>query len=275
MFAPDVPAITYGLKGIAYYEVFLQGAVRDLHSGSFGGSVQNPANALCELLAGLKDKDGRIQLPGFYDDVIEPTAAERAAFAKLGFDDAKYRKDLGVADLFGEKGYTTIERKWMRPTCDINGLSSGYQGEGAKTVLPARASAKLSFRLVPKQDPPKVTAAFKQYLTKHKPVGVEMELKEHHGAGAVVVPLDSPAMRAASKALEIAFGKAPIFIREGGSIPIVLDFKEHLGADSILLGFGLPDDGPHGPNEKFRILDYHRGIRTSAHLFEQLAKMTA
>ncbi|HVJ80514.1 MAG TPA: dipeptidase [Planctomycetia bacterium] len=271
MFAPDIPAITYGLKGIAYFELFVQGPNRDLHSGSFGGSVQNPCNALGEILAAIKGPDGRIRIPGFYDDVVEPTPAERDAYRKLPFKDDEYRAELGVRDLFGEAGYTTIERKWVRPTFDVNGIWGGYQGEGAKTVLPAKGGAKFSFRLVPNQDPHKIAEALTKFIAEKAPPGITFELKAHHGAGAVVVPLESPYMAAATKALDVAFGKEPVFIREGGSIPIVSDFKKRLGVDTILLGFGLPDDNPHSPNEKFRLKDYERGIRASAHLLKELA----
>jgi succinyl-diaminopimelate desuccinylase len=272
-FAPGVPAITYGLRGIAYYELRLRGPKQDLHSGTFGGAVTNPANALVSLLAALKDKDGRIQLPGFYDDVVPLTERERAEFRALPLTDAQFMEQIGVSGLSGEKGYTPLEHRWARPTLDINGLTSGYQGEGAKTVLPARASAKFSFRLVPHQNPARITTALRGFLEARLPPGIEMELVDHHGAPGVVIPLESPFIRAASAAIEAGFGKAPVFIREGGSIPIVTTFAKELGADVLLLGWGQNDDNTHSPNEKFSLDDYHRGTLASAHLWQQLASV--
>jgi succinyl-diaminopimelate desuccinylase len=273
-FAPGVPAITYGLRGIAYYELRLRGPRQDLHSGSFGGAVTNPAGALVALLAALKDEHNRIQLPGFYDDVLPLTDREREEFRALPLTDDEFMQQLGVTGLSGEAGYTALERRWARPACDINGLTSGYQGEGAKTVLPARASAKFSFRLVPNQDPHKITASLHMFLESRLPPGIQMELIDHHGAPGVVVPLDSPYMHAASAAIEAGFGRPPVFIREGGSIPIVTTFTSELGADVLLLGWGQNDDNTHSPNEKFSLDDYHRGTRASAHLWQELAKTT-
>jgi succinyl-diaminopimelate desuccinylase len=269
-----MPAITYGLRGIAYFELRLHGPKQDLHSGTFGGGVTNPANALSELLAALKDKNGRIQVPGFYDDVLPLSDRERAEFRALPLTDDEFMKSVGVKGLFGEAGFTSIERRWARPTCDINGLTSGYQGEGAKTVLPARASAKFSFRLVPNQDPHKIAASLRKFLGERLPPGIEMELVGHHGAPGIVVPLDSPYIRAASAAIESGFGRAPVYIREGGSIPIVNTFAHELKADALLLGWGQNDDNTHSPNEKFNLDDYHRGILASAQLVEELAKLT-
>lgn len=270
---PGKPAITYGLKGLLYFELRVQGPNRDLHSGTFGGSVQNPCNALAEILASLKGPDGRIRVPGFYDDVAELTKEERARMAALPFSEEEFRKDLEVEVLFGEKGYTTLERKWARPTCDVHGLWGGYQGEGAKTVLPAKAGAKFSFRLVPNQAPEKIADAVRTHIAAATPPGVAVELQTHHGAPAFVVPLDSPGIHAAVRAIEHGFGTEPFFIREGGSIPIVSDFKRELGVDSLLLGWGLPDDNTHSPNEKFCLADFHRGIRSSARLLEELASI--
>jgi succinyl-diaminopimelate desuccinylase len=272
-FGPGIPAITCGLRGIAYYELRLTGPKQDLHSGTFGGGVTNPAGVLVAMLAALKDGDGRIQLHGFYDEVVPLTNAERQEFRDLPFDEADFKKQLGVDGVSGEAGFSTIERRWARPTCDINGLTSGYQGEGAKTVLPARASAKLSFRLVPNQDPAKITAALRKFLEARLPPGIRMELVDHHGAPGVVVPLDSPYIRAASAAIESGFGRRPVFIREGGSIPIVTTFARELEADVLLLGWGQNDDNTHSPNEKFSLEDYQRGIRSSAHLWTELAKL--
>ncbi len=272
-FAAGQPAITYGLRGISYFELRLTGPKQDLHSGTFGGGVTNPAGAICRLMTALVDKEGRIQVPGFYDDVVPLTDRERRQFADLPFDEAAWMKQIGVDGLSGEAGYTTLERRWARPTCDINGLTSGYQGEGAKTILPARASAKFSFRLVPNQDPKKNAVALEKMLRALLPPGLEMELIDFHGAPGVVVPLESPMMSAAERAIEQAFGRAPVFIREGGSIPVVNTFHELLGVDTLLLGWGLDDDNTHSPNEKFNLADFHRGIRASAYLWSELAKV--
>jgi succinyl-diaminopimelate desuccinylase len=270
-FGPDMPAITYGLRGIAYFELRLHGPQHDLHSGSFGGGVTNPANALTRMLAALIDDQGRIQVPGFYDDVEPLTDREREQFAALPFDEQAFQARLGVGGLTGEAGYTTLERRWARPTCDIHGLWGGYQGEGGKTVLPATAGAKFSFRLVPRQDPHRVAAGLRELLNRLCPPGIRLELIEMHGAPGVVASLDSPYMQAATRAIEQGFGRAPVLIREGGSIPIVTAFYERLGAESLLLGWGLDDDNAHGPNEKFSLADFHRGIRASACLWEELA----
>ncbi|HEY6563384.1 MAG TPA: dipeptidase [Pirellulaceae bacterium] len=273
-FAPGHPAITYGLKGIAYFEVRLDGPKQDLHSGTFGGGVTNPANALARMLAALRDERGRVCVPGFYDDVIPLGDRERRQFAELPFQEDRFLRQLGISGVTGEEGYTTLERRWARPTCDINGLTSGYQGEGAKTVLPAWASAKFSFRLVPNQRPERVGAALRTMLENLTPPGIRLTLTVHHGAPGVVVSLDNPFMSAAAKAIEQGFGKAPVYIREGGSIPIVTAFKEQLGIDTLLLGWGQDDDNTHSPNEKFSLADFHRGALTSAFLWSELSKVT-
>jgi succinyl-diaminopimelate desuccinylase len=273
-FAPGQPAITYGLRGIAYFELRLTGPKQDLHSGTFGGAVTNPANSLARLLAALVDERGRVQVPGFYDDVIDLSDRERRKLAALPFDERAFMKQLGVEGLSGEQGYTARERRWARPTFDINGLTSGYQGEGAKTVLPGRATAKFSFRLVPNQDPKKIAAGLQQMLQELCPVGIKMELIDMHGAPGVVVPLDNPFIAAAAKAIEHGFGRAPVFIREGGSIPIVTAFREKLGVDTLLLGWGLDDDNTHSPNEKFCLADFHRGIKASAYLWQAISEVT-
>lgn len=270
-FAPGVPAITYGLRGIAYYEVRLTGPNRDLHSGTFGGGVTNPANTLAKLLAALVDGNGRIQVPGFYDRLIDLTEAERSEFASLPFDEPGLARDLGVNGFFGEAGYTNLERRWARPTCDINGMWSGYQGQGAKTVLPSQAGAKFSFRLAPNQDPAEVTAGVRRLFEGLLPPGITMELIDFHGAPGVVFPLDSPYMAAAARAIEQGFGRKPALIREGGSIPIVAKLSSELGADVLLLGWGQNDDNTHSPNEKFNVADFHRGTLASAHLWRELA----
>ncbi len=269
-FAPEQPAITYGLRGIAYFELRLTGPKQDLHSGTFGGGVMNPANALTQMLAALINSRGQIQVPGFYDDVEPLTDAERRQFAKLAFNENEFCGELGIAAAAGETGFSTLERRWARPTFDINGLWSGYQGEGSKTVLPARAGAKFSFRLVPRQDPKKIHAALEAMLKRLLPLGVSMELLAYHGAPGVVVPLDSPYVKAAARAIERGFGRAPVYIREGGSIPVVSTFRQQLGVDTLLLGWGLNDDNTHSPNEKFCLADYHRGIKASAHLWEEI-----
>jgi len=270
-FAPGIPAITYGLKGMAYFELTVDGAKADLHSGMFGGTVANPLNALAEILASLKGPDGRVQVEGFYDAVRPLETWERAEFAKLPFSDAEFLAQLGAPSLEGEVGYTTLERRWARPTCDVHGLFGGYQGPGPKTVLPRTAGAKLSFRLVPDQDPEVVARQFRAHVAKVTPPGVTVEVIEHHGAPAVLIGVDSPGMRAASRAIEAGFGSAPVFMREGGSIPVVALLKEHLGVDTLLLGWGQNDDNLHGPNEKFSLADFHRGIKASAHLLAELA----
>lgn len=274
-FAPGQPAITYGLRGIACFELQLTGPNRDLHSGTFGGSVSNPVNALTRMLSALIDERGKILLPGFYDDVVPLTSREREQFAALPFDEKQYLAQIGVSEPFGEEGYTTLERRWARPTFDINGIWGGYQGEGAKTVLPARAAAKFSFRLVPNQDPHKVAAALEAMLRQTCPPGIAMKLISHHGSPGVLIPLDSPYIAAAARAVEHAFGRPPVFTREGGSIPIVTAFHENLRADALLIGWGQDDDNTHSPNEKFSLDDFHRGIRASAKLWEELAAISA
>jgi acetylornithine deacetylase/succinyl-diaminopimelate desuccinylase-like protein len=270
-FGPGKPAITYGLKGLAYFELRLSGPKQDLHSGTFGGAVTNPANALAKMLAALRDEDGRVTIPGFYDDVVALTDREREQFRQLEFSEPEFMRKIGVDAVTGEKGYTTLERRWVRPTFDINGLTSGYQGEGAKTVLPAKASAKFSFRLVPNQDPKKIAAALETKLRELCPPGIRMELVPFGAGPGVVMSLDSPYMAAAARAIERSFGRAPVYIREGGSIPIVTAFRQQLGVDVLLLGWGQDDDNTHSPNEKFSLDDFHRGIKASAYLWQELA----
>ena len=272
-FAPGLPAICYGLRGIMCYELRLTGPNHDLHSGSFGGAVTNPINALTYMLAGLIDGRGRVQIPGFYDDVVPLSDRERKQFASLPFDERNFFEQVGVTAAMGEEGYTSIERRWARPTFDICGIYGGYQGEGAKTVLPSTAGAKISFRLVPNQDPAKVTAGLKQKLNELCPPGIRYELMDSHGSAAVMVPLDSPYIEAAARAIEHAFGRRPVFTREGGSIPIVADFKNKLNADTLLLGWGQDDDNAHSPNEKFALSDFHHGIKASARLWEELSNV--
>lgn len=272
-YADGQPAITYGLRGILAMELCVTGPKQDLHSGSFGGAVMNPAIALCRLMASLVDDRGRITVDGFYDDVRPLDAAQQQLIDSLGSDDAKLARQLGVPELFGEAGYSSDARRWARPTFDINGLTSGHQGEGGKTIIPSTASAKFTFRLVPDQDPDAIAAAVQRHLENHLPPGVTLEVQIGHGAPGMIASLDSPYVEAAKRAIEDAFGTAPVLIREGGSIPIVAKFQETLGADCLLLGWGLDDDGAHSPNEKFRIADYYRGIQASAALWHHLGQL--
>jgi succinyl-diaminopimelate desuccinylase len=274
-YADGQPAITYGLRGIATYELRVDGPSQDLHSGSFGGTVMNPAIALCHMLSSMVDDTGRIQMPGYYDDVRDLSDEERAQWRKLGQDDTEFAGAIGVDALFGEQGYSTDERRWARPTFDINGLTSGHQGEGVKTIIPATAAAKFSFRLVPDQDPKQITKAVEQHLGANTPTGIRWSLTPDHGAPAMVADTQSPFVAAANLAIESAFGVKPVLIREGGSIPIVARFQEVLNCDCLLLGWGLNDDNLHSPNEKFRVADYHRGIRASAMLWDAIGKLNS
>jgi len=274
-YADGQPAITYGLKGIATYELHVDGPSQDLHSGTFGGTVMNPAVALCHLLSSMVDDQGRIQVPRFYDEVLSLSEEEREAWQSLPQDDRQFAAAVGVGELFGEVGFATDERRWARPTFDINGLTAGHQGEGVKTIIPATASAKFSFRLVPNQQPEKITAALKEHLKQHQPPGVRWSLQVGHGAPAMVADTNSPFITAARQAIETAFGTAPVLIREGGSIPIVARFQEVLECDCLLLGWGLNDDNLHSPNEKFRVADYHRGIKASLLLWDALGELQA
>jgi succinyl-diaminopimelate desuccinylase len=272
-YADGQPAITYGLRGIATYELIVRGPSQDLHSGSFGGTVMNPAIAICKILASIVDAQGRIQLPGFYDAVRPLEESEREAWERLPHDDDVYAASVGVPELFGETGYTTNERRWARPTFDINGLTAGHQGEGVKTIIPAVATAKFSFRLVPDQDPETVFDSLNRHIAGHSPPGVRVELQRDHGAPGMVANTHSPFVEAANHAIREAFGVAPVLIREGGSIPIVTRFQEVLGCDCLLIGWGLSDDNAHSPNEKFRVQDYHRGIQASASLWQEIGRL--
>lgn len=271
-FARGYPAITTGTRGLVYQEIIVKGPNRDLHSGLFGGAAPNPANVLVELLASLHDQHGRITIDGFYDDVVALTPEERAAWKKLPFSESDFLKDLGVASTIGERGYTALEQTWARPTCDINGLTAGYQGHGAKTVIGAQASAKVSFRLVANQDPVKVREAFRRHIRERSPSGVTIEFLDHGVAPAYLVPANHASLAAASRAVETGFGKPPTLIRSGGSIPIVSTFKKELGIDTLFVGFGLPDDNVHSPNEKFDLACLHAGARTAAAVYAELAK---
>ncbi len=265
MYAPGQPALLYGLKGMAYMEIKVTGPNRDLHSGTFGGAVANPLNALSHIIAQLRDaKTGRILIPGFYDDVRPLADWEREEFAKLPFDAEEYRSSLGVPEVFGEEGYTTLERAWARPTCDVNGIFGGYMGAGAKTVLPSWGGAKVSMRLVPDQNPQTINRLFEEYVQAITPPGVTVEVSSVHGADPVLIDISGPLVDAAMSALETVWGKPPVRIREGGSIPIVSTFSQVLGGPVILMGFGLADDNLHSPNEKFNVSHFYNGIRTVA-----------
>lgn len=270
MFAKGVPSVCYGLRGLAYMEVEVTGSNRDLHSGSFGGSVHNPIQALSEVITSLHDRNGKVTVGGFYKDVRPLTKAERAAYKKLPWNDKKYAKDLGVAQLYGEKGFTTLERLWARPTLECNGIWGGYTGEGAKTVLPAKAFAKISMRLVPDQNSEKVAKLFAKHIRKIIPKTITVEVRALHGGEPAITPIDSPGVQAAVAALERGFGKKPLYQREGGSIPIVVQFKKILGLDTVLLGFGLPDENAHAPDEHLNLDNFFGGIRTSVHFYNEL-----
>lgn len=270
--ARNLPALTYALRGIAALEIIVHGPSRDLHSGIFGGSVDNPAMALSRLLAGVRDDAGRIVIPGFYDDVAPLTSFERKQMARIPFEAGKYRKFLGVPKLFGERGYTPNEQRTARPTFEINGLTSGYQGEGSKTIVPAWASAKITIRLVPHQSPARVTRAVRAFLKRHCPPTVRLEIRGGHGAEAYMVSPRSANAQAALRALRAAFQCEPVLLREGGSIPIVNQFKKILGADTLLLGLALPDDNAHSPNEKFDLGLFAKGQRLGAMLWPELAR---
>jgi len=272
-FRKGVPAITYGLKGLVYLELIVRGPKKDLHSGSYGGAVMNPANALTRMIAACQGPFGKAAIPGFYDSVRPLEPWEREEFARLPFDEKEFQDEVGSPRLVGEEGFTTLERKWARPTFDVNGLVSGHTGEGSKTVLPSEARAKFSMRLVPDQKPEEIERLVRAYLKEITPPGVTIEILSHHGASPVLVSREGPAVRAAERAMEVGFGKRPVFMREGGSIPIVTTFKQQLGVDTLLLGWGLDDDNTHSPNEKFSLADFHRGIKASAHLWGELGSL--
>ncbi|MFN2383687.1 MAG: dipeptidase [Gemmatimonadota bacterium] len=271
MFARGVPSLCYGLRGLCYMEIHVRGANTDLHSGSFGGAVANPAQALTTILAGLKDHEQHVAIEGFYDKVRPLSEEERAEFRRLPFNEAEFRQQLEVPDLVGEAGFTTLERIWARPALDINGMLSGFTGAGAKTVLPAEASAKVSMRLVPDQDPAEIAALFTRHVEAAAPAGVTVRVSGLHGADPYLAPRDHPANRAAHRALEQGFGVAPVFTREGGSIPVTVAFQRLLGVTSILMGFGLPDENAHAPDENLDLDTFHRGVRAAAHFYREYA----
>ena len=271
MFAEGYPSICVGLRGLAYGEVFVHGPGGDLHSGSFGGGVANPANVLASMLAGLHDADGKVTIPGFYDQVVELTADERAAIASLPYDEADFLSNTGSPCVAGEKGYTTLERIWARPSIDINGINSGYIGEGAKTIVPKSASSKLSARLVANQAPDTALAMMEKYFMDNAPDTVKVEFERHHTGNAYLGNTSAKPFVAARKALKEAFDADAVEIREGGSIPIVATFEEALESPCVLMGFGLPDQNIHGPNENLRVVNYHKGTRSIAAFLDELA----
>lgn len=269
LYGPGIPTLTYGLRGLSYMEVEVTGPNRDLHSGTFGGAVANPINILAAMIAKLQDKDGKITIPGFYNDVIKLTKKERENFKALKFSEKQFAKELGVAELKGEKGFTTLERTWARPTLDCNGIFGGFTGKGAKTVLPGKATAKISMRLVPNQEPKKIAKLFTKYIHQIAPKSVKVKVSDLHGGLPAMTPLEDPAIQAASKAISKAFGKKTVFMREGGSIPIITVFQKKLKAPAVLMGLGLNTENLHSPNEHFNLNHYQLGIMSSAYFLKE------
>ena len=270
LFAEGLPTLCIGLRGLIYTEIEARGPARDLHSGMYGGAAPNAVFGLIELLAKLKDANGKIQIPGMYDDVEPPTPAEKRSWEHLPFDEKDFLKnEVGSTQLTGEPGYSVLERTWARPTLEVHGIAGGFTGAGAKTVIPARATAKVSMRMVPNQNPEKIIAAYKNFVADNTPAGIQTEVRVLSWGPAILVNPDHPAIHVAASAFRDILGKETVFIRSGGSIPIVGDFAKHLGIPTILMGFGLPDDGLHSPNEKYKVANYYAGIMTIAHFFEQ------
>jgi len=272
-FADETPSIAYGLRGLCYMQVELTGPNRDLHSGVYGGAVGNPINELALIISKLKDRNGKITIPGFYNKVRPLTRKEREAYKRLPFSRKEYLKELGIGDTFGEKGYSILEQVSGRPTLDCNGIWGGFQGEGAKTVLPSKAGAKISMRLVPNQKPEEIAQRFEKYLKKLCPKTMKIKITELHGGYPAMTDIDTKEMIAASNALHKVFNKKPLFAREGGSIPVVASFEKLLGLKSILMGFGLDTDAIHSPNEHFKLDNFHRGILSTAYFYDELAKI--
>jgi acetylornithine deacetylase/succinyl-diaminopimelate desuccinylase-like protein len=271
--SPSQPAITYGLRGICYMQVELEGPDHDLHSGSFGGAVYNPIQALAEMIAKMKDAKGHITIPGFYDKVRAVSNEERRAINNVPFDQAEFCRDAGVSSMWGEVGYTIPEQIGIRPTLECNGIWGGYMSEGSKTVLPSKAYAKISMRLVPDQTPEEIAHLFSDYVRRVAPPQVKVTIQNLHGGLPALIDRDIPEMQAASAALERAFGAKPVFMRDGGSVPVVAAFKSILGAPTIMIGLGLPDDNLHSPNEKFYLPNFYKGIDASIHFLDELAQM--
>jgi acetylornithine deacetylase/succinyl-diaminopimelate desuccinylase-like protein len=270
MFAPGLPTLCVGLRGMIYTELEVRGARTDLHSGMYGGAAPNPFLSLAQILARLKDENGHILIPGFYDDIIPPSPDELAAWQSLPFDEEQYRiHEVGARELVGEAGFSVLERTWARPTLDVHGMPGGFIGAGAKTVIPAKAVAKVSMRLVPGMTPAKSFALYKSYVEKIAPPGVDIDVRLIHSGDPCLVPTDNKYMRAATRALHEVWGKDTVFIRSGGSIPIVGDFARHLGLPSVMMGFGLPDDNLHAPNEKFNLKNFELGIESILRFFEE------
>jgi acetylornithine deacetylase/succinyl-diaminopimelate desuccinylase-like protein len=275
MLANDIPSITTGLRGLSYVEVEVTGPNRDLHSGVYGGGVANPVNVLCSMIASMHDENRHITIPGFYDNVVELSTIERAMIAEAPFSQEEYNAELKVNDVMGEKGYSTVERTSIRPTLDVNGIWGGYIGEGAKTVLPSKAYAKISMRLVPNQTPDEITELFQKHFESIAPASVKVKVSPHHGGFPAVTPVDSIEYRAAAKAMETTFGKQPIPARGGGSIPIVASFEKILGLKTVLMGFGLDTDDIHSPDEHYGVFNYLKGIETIPYFFKYYAEMKA
>lgn len=272
MVSAEVPSLTTGLRGLAYWELEVTGPNRDLHSGHFGGAVANPINVLCKMIADITDADGRITIPGFYDDVEELSQEERDMIAQVPFDETKYKQAIGVNALFGEKGYSTLERNSCRPSFDVCGIWGGYIEEGSKTVLPSKAYAKVSCRLVPHQQHEKISKLFEDYINKVAPDYVKVKVTPKHGGEGYVCPIDMPAYRAAEKAVSIAFGKKPLAVRRGGSIPIISTFEQVLGVKTVLMGFGLEQNAIHSPNESCRLDYFFKGIESVAEFYREYTK---
>ena len=273
MFAPDLPTLCIGLRGMVYTELEAVGARVDLHSGMYGGVAPNPLEALARIIAKLKDENGKVLIPGFYDRVQKPSAEERQAWSRLPFDEEEYRQaEIGSSRLTGEPGLTVQERTWARPTVEVHGIPGGFVGAGGKTVIPARASAKISMRLVPDQEPAEIYDRFSAFVQKNVPAGISLKIKQFSMADPIVVRTDNHFVRAASAAMKEVFGKETLFIRSGGSIPIVADFEKSLKIPSVMMGFGLPDDNLHAPNEKFHIPNFYRGIESIIRFFQKLAE---
>jgi acetylornithine deacetylase/succinyl-diaminopimelate desuccinylase-like protein len=272
MISMEHPSIESGLRGLAYMEVEVTGPNRDLHSGVYGGAVANPATILCKMIASMHDERNHIAIPGFYDKVLELSAAERTAINNAPFDLAEYKAELGIGEIWGEEGYTTLERTGIRPTLEVNGIWGGYIGEGAKTVLPSKANAKISMRLVPNQGSDEIAALFTKHFEAMAPDYVTVKVTTHHGGEPVVTPTDSPAYQAAAKAIQTTFGKDPIPTRGGGSIPIVALFEKTLGLKTVLLGFGLDNDNIHSPDEKYDVFNYFKGIETIPYFHKYFAE---
>ncbi|SYZ73478.1 ArgE/DapE/Acy1 family protein [Candidatus Zixiibacteriota bacterium] len=272
-YGKNIPAVTYGLRGLGFVEVKVTGPNRDLHSGSFGGAIANPINVLSEIIAKLHDKNGKVAIPGFYKDVKPITAWEKKQIKRLPFTVKDFLAKTGSKGIHGEKGYSTLEQIWSRPTLDINGITGGYQGEGGKTIIPSWASCKITMRLVPHQKPNDICNKAEKYIKKICPKYVTCEVIKHGGAPGVVVPTDGPWLAAAGKAIKKGFGKEPVYIKEGGSIPVVGTFKNVLGADTLLLGWGQNDDNAHSPNERFSVKDFERGCYSALALIDELARV--